>query len=116
MKWDNSSGIREQGLAELRLSWGKYLCGALEDGLDADAAEEFLNTDELHDEVWASYGDTIRKMGIYSIPLFIFNSEPDGGPFRREAGRTLTHNGSGSPQEFLALFEKAWAAQQQEGL
>ena len=47
------------------------------------------DTDELHDEVWASYGDTIRGMGIHSIPLFIFNANPDGGPFRNRVGRTL---------------------------
>jgi hypothetical protein len=58
---------------------------------------DFAFNFKLHryNEVWASYGDTIRKMGIHSIPLFIFNSDPDGGPFRQEAGRTITHNGSG---------------------
>lgn len=81
---------------------------------NAEAATAFLDTDELHDEVWSSYGDTIRGMGIHSIPLFIFNAHPEGGPFRKRVGRTLTHNGSGSPEEFLALFEKAWTAQKRE--
>jgi len=81
------------------------------DGLDPAAADAFLETDELHDEVWSSYGDTIRKMGIHSIPLFIFNAHPEGGVFRKRVGRTTIHNGSGSPEEFLALFEKMWAEQ-----
>lgn len=83
-------------------------------GLDAEAATAFLDTDELHEEVWASYGDTIRGMGIHSIPLFVFNADPHGGPFRKRIGRTMIHNGSGSPEEFLALFEKAWAEQTRE--
>mmetsp|Transcript_28049 Transcript_28049/g.89487 ORF Transcript_28049/g.89487 Transcript_28049/m.89487 type:complete len:131 (-) Transcript_28049:308-700(-) len=83
-------------------------------GLDAAAAEAFLETDELRDEVWASYGDTINKMGIRSIPLFLFSEHPEGGPFRQDKGLTTIHNGSGSPAEFLAIFEKMWAHQQRE--
>ncbi len=54
-------------------------------GLDAVAVEQFLNTKELEDVVWKSYGDTIRKHNIQSIPFFVFNV-PElqlvGGPFR----------------------------------
>jgi len=64
--------------------------------------------------VWFSYGDTIRGMGISSIPLFIFSTHPDGGPFRKGTGRTVMHSGSGSRDEFLALFEDAWAAQKRD--
>ena len=83
---------------------------AAEVGLDADALDAFLRADDLRDEVWASYGDTIREMGIASIPLFLFSLEPNGGPFRENAGRTFAHGGSGSADDFLAVFEEAWAA------
>ena len=40
------------------------LAAAAEAGLDAAAAETFLATDELVDDVWRSYGATIRESGI----------------------------------------------------
>eukprot|EP00966_Prymnesium_polylepis_P138418 3198321-Prymnesium_polylepis.1 len=41
-------------------------------GLEAAAAEAFLDSDELYDEVWRSYGEMPRK-GITGIPLFCFS-------------------------------------------
>ena len=61
-------------------------------------------------EVWRSYGDTVRDMGIHSIPLFVFSLEANGGPFREGVGATFTHGGSGSPEAFDQLFQRAWAA------
>lgn len=86
------------------------LACASEIGLDADALDAFLRTDELREEVWRSYGETIREMGIGSIPLFLFSLEPNGGPFRDNAGRTFAHGGSGSADDFLEVFEAAWVA------
>ena len=86
------------------------LACAAEVGLDAEALDAFLNTDAFCDEVWASYGDTIREMGITSIPLFLFSLDPNGGPFRDNVGRTFAHGGSGSADAFLEVFEEAWAA------
>ena len=60
--------------------------------------------------MWRSYGDTVRDMGIHSIPLFVFSLEANGGPFREGVGATFTHGGSGSPEAFDQLFQRAWAA------
>ena len=63
------------------------LAACADAGLDEDAAAAFLNTDELVDHVWRSYGDTIRRHGIHAIPLFIFShpaSGAVGGPFREK--------------------------------
>ena len=79
-------------------------------GMDRDAMDAWLDGDELGDEVWASYGDAIRELGIHSIPLFIFSLEKDGGPFRQRVGKSFTHNGSGSAAAFEALFEEAYEA------
>ena len=46
------------------------LC-AEEVGLDVAAATAFLETNELADFVWESYGRTIREKEIHSIPLFV---------------------------------------------
>lgn len=78
-----------------------------EAGLDRKAAEALLNTDELKDKVWKSYGSTIHEKGIHAIPFFIFNSPlTDGGPFRDGKGRPEMVNGSGDPEQFLEVFEK----------
>lgn len=86
---------------------------ASEVGLNSNALETFLNGDELVDEVWHSYGHTIRGMGIHSIPLFLFSLDKNGGPFRDGKGETFAHNGSGSAENFLDVFERAWAATKQ---
>lgn len=82
-------------------------------GLDAAAAEAFLVTDELKDDVWRSYGDTIHRRGISAIPLFVFNV-PEvgivGGPFREFRQAPWTLNGSMDPPAFLAVFEAALKA------
>ena len=78
-------------------------------GLDESAAAAFLETDELEQDVWRSYGDTIRQSGIRSIPLFAF-SVPAlgavGGPFR-EAGdyEAYVVRGSSDEKTFSSLFE-----------
>jgi len=83
------------------------LAAAEEAGLDVEAARDFLNTDELREEVWKSYGDTIHKKGIRSIPYFVFNSSvTNGGPFRNGTGKPVIVNGSGDQQQFLAVFEQ----------
>ena len=53
-------------------------------------AQAFLETEGLEEEVWRSYGDTIREAGIRAIPLFAY-SVPElgavGGPFRQAGVR-----------------------------
>lgn len=65
------------------------LQAASEAGLDTEALTSFLNSNELEKEVWQSYGNTIKKHNIHSIPYFVF-SVPDlnavGGPFRDSQG------------------------------
>ena len=48
------------------------LAAAAEAGLNVTAAEAFLDTDELHEEVWAKYGE-MPALGIRAIPLFCFS-------------------------------------------
>ena len=79
-------------------------------GLSSAELDAFLDSDQLREEVWRSYGDTVRDMGIHSIPLFVFSLEANGGPFREGVGATFTHGGSGSPEAFDQLFQRAWAA------
>jgi|UniRef100_A0A7S4GPI4 predicted DsbA family dithiol-disulfide isomerase len=83
-------------------------------GLDTEAARAFLNTDELRDVVWQSYGATIRDKNIHSIPLFVFNVPSIGavgGPFRARAARE-PHilNGSMDPDTFLETFTQIYEA------
>jgi predicted DsbA family dithiol-disulfide isomerase len=86
------------------------LLAAVEEvGLDADAAAAFLETYELEDEVWRSYGATIREAGIRAIPLFAF-SVPAlgavGGPFRAAGPfEAYVVRGSSGEDHFLQLFE-----------
>ena len=88
---------------------GTLLAAAAEVGLDVGAADAFLDGDELRDEVWRSYGATIREAGIRAIPLFAF-SVPElgavGGPFR-EPGQYEAYvvRGSSGEESFLELFE-----------
>jgi len=55
------------------------LAAAAEAGLDGDEVTAFLDSTELHDEVWASYGEMPRK-GIHGIPLFCFSIPEVGSP------------------------------------
>mmetsp|Transcript_35668 Transcript_35668/g.42996 ORF Transcript_35668/g.42996 Transcript_35668/m.42996 type:complete len:153 (-) Transcript_35668:496-954(-) len=85
------------------------LAAAEEVGLDVQLAQQFLNTDELVEHVWRSYGTTIREKGIHSIPLFVFNGpKTNGGPFRPGPGQAIVHSGSGDPHSFLQIFSKIW--------
>ncbi len=71
------------------------LAAADEAGLDVASAEAFLDSDELYEEVWRSYGEMPRK-GIHGIPLFCFSIPEVGlwsGPFRN-ANADATVNGS----------------------
>lgn len=84
------------------------LAACQEVGLDPDAASAFLDTDELEEEVWRSYGDTIHKYGIHAIPFFLFHhpaSGAVGGPFR-DAGDAdpWIVNGSMDSDHFLGIF------------
>jgi len=75
--------------------------------LDVQAFERFLDSDELVAEVWKSYGDTIDKYGIHSIPLFIFNGPmTNGGPFRDGSSSATVVHGSANPEQFAAAFEE----------
>lgn len=81
------------------------LAAAREAGLDVAAAEAFLDTDELRDEVWESYGEMPRR-GISGIPLFCFSVPAAGlfsGPFR-ESNADAVINGSSNIQQFLQLL------------
>jgi len=85
------------------------LAAAQEAGLDGHAVTAFLDSDELHDEVWRSYGEMPRK-GINAIPLFCFSVPEVGlwsGPFR-DANADATINGSGDMARFLSLFEQLY--------
>lgn len=89
------------------------LAAAAEAGLDVAAAEAFLDTNELFEEVWAKYGE-MPALGIRAIPLFCFSVPQAGllsGPFRSEskdieAGAVMS--GSGNKQQFLQLFEQIY--------
>mmetsp|Transcript_16170 Transcript_16170/g.36234 ORF Transcript_16170/g.36234 Transcript_16170/m.36234 type:complete len:229 (-) Transcript_16170:348-1034(-) len=125
--WAGRYGLQEEFMGALnRLHFEKrqsasvrstLLAAATEVGLDATVAEAFLDTDELEDVVWRSYGSTINQAGIRAIPLFAF-SVPDidavGGPFRR-AGEYESYvvRGSSGEESFLELFElihRDWTA------
>lgn len=86
------------------------LDAAREAELDADALNNFLETDELKKEVWKSYGETIRVHKIRSIPYLYFNNDgpevfSDGGPYGSAGGTEgAAHNGSGSVDTFYQLF------------
>eukprot|EP00930_Biecheleria_cincta_P061733 TRINITY_DN47297_c0_g1_i1.p1 TRINITY_DN47297_c0_g1~~TRINITY_DN47297_c0_g1_i1.p1 ORF type:complete len:162 (-),score=35.47 TRINITY_DN47297_c0_g1_i1:87-572(-) len=87
---------------------------AREAGLDVEACQDFLATDELRDEVWKSYGSTIHEKGINAIPFFIFNSPfTDGGPFRSGKGKPEMEHGSGNQERFLEIFERLLSAYEQ---
>ena len=81
-------------------------------GLDAAAAANFLDTDELVDTVWSSYGSTIHDKNIHAIPLFVF-SVPSvgiaGGPFREpgDQGEPFIVKGSANAETYLEIFEGA---------
>jgi len=92
------------------------LAAAEEAGLDRESLQAFLDTDELRDEVWRSYGSTIKEKGIHAIPYFVFNSPlSDGGPFRSGKGRPVIINGSGDEAQFLEVFEHLFAQVQRAG-
>ena len=84
--------------------------------ISTDAANAFLETDELEGDVWQSYGDTIRKHGIHAIPLFIFHhvsSGAVGGPFRAKgaaAAAAVTVGPDGVETETETETETAAAA------
>lgn len=93
------------------------LDAAGEAGLDVVAADKFLQTDELRNQVWQSYASTIHEKKIHSIPLFVFNSEiTDGGPFRSGKGKAVSVNGSGDAESFMQVFEKLFQGVQKAAL
>ena len=102
----NRYHFEERRSASLRET---VLAAAEEAGLDIAEATAFLETDELEDEVWRSYGDTIARSGIRAIPLFAFSVpslDAVGGPFR-PAGEYEAYvvRGSSNAEDFLELFE-----------
>ena len=71
------------------------------------AAAAFLDSDELEDEVWRSYGETIRTANIRAIPLFAFNVpslDAVGGPFRPAGAYESTSRGSSGRQNFSTFL------------
>lgn len=88
------------------------LAAAAEAGLDQENVAAFLETDELRDVVWRSYGDMPRR-GIGAIPFFVFNVPElglEGGPLRpQRAGSPPTVNGSMQVQTFTDIFESLWS-------
>lgn len=85
------------------------LAAAEEVGLDVELARAFLDTNELEDEVWRSYGATIREKRVHSIPLFAMSVpqiDASGGPFRAPGkGEAYVVRGSMDAEYFMALFE-----------
>eukprot|EP00930_Biecheleria_cincta_P089165 TRINITY_DN78434_c0_g1_i1.p1 TRINITY_DN78434_c0_g1~~TRINITY_DN78434_c0_g1_i1.p1 ORF type:complete len:344 (-),score=72.27 TRINITY_DN78434_c0_g1_i1:304-1335(-) len=80
---------------------------AKEAGLDTQALEHFLASEELVGEIWQSYGDTINKHGIHAIPLFIFNGRTtNGGPFRDGSNAAVSVQGSADVDTFVQAFEE----------
>jgi len=85
------------------------VAAAYEVGLDVAKVEAFLDSDELHEEVWRSYGEMPRK-GINGIPLFCFSIPEVGlwsGPFH-DANADATVHGSANQAQFLHLFEQLY--------
>lgn len=82
------------------------LAAAAKAGLPEDGVKKLLASDELKEEVWRSYGSTIREKGIHAIPLFIFNGpHTQDGPFRSgKTGKAIIINGSGDAESFKAVF------------
>lgn len=81
--------------------------------LDVDAFREFLDSDDMVDHVWKSYGDTIKKHEIHSIPLFIFNGPlTNGGPFRDGSDSAVKIHGSANCDEFVAALERIFEKSQ----
>mmetsp|Transcript_10315 Transcript_10315/g.26210 ORF Transcript_10315/g.26210 Transcript_10315/m.26210 type:complete len:252 (+) Transcript_10315:154-909(+) len=83
------------------------LAAAAAAGLDADVLNAFLDTDELEAEVWKSYGDTVRVMGIHAIPYFSFRL-PDDDEDHDRALPPLAIQGSANAETFLGVFESLW--------
>jgi len=75
-------------------------------GLDAAALDAFLDTDELIDDVWKSYGSTIHEKGINAIPYLVFGPVGMRSPFRDGPRASITINGSGDPEQFVEVFEE----------
>lgn len=85
------------------------LAAAKEAGLDVDALQAFLDTDELKDEVWASYGSTIKDKGIHAIPFFVFGLPDVRSAFRPNgASEPVIVHGSANPETFRDAFETLW--------
>jgi len=117
--WAARSGLQEEFMSalnrrhfELQQSASErttLLAAAREVGLDADAATAFLDSSELEDDVWRSYGRTIRELRIHSIPLFALSVptlDAIGGPFRAPgAYEAYIVRGSMDAEYFLTLFE-----------
>ena len=117
--WAGRFGLQEEFMSALNLRHfeqkqsaserATLLAAVAEVGLDTDAAAAFLDTDELADAVWRSYGATIREKGIHAIPLFAFHAPQigaQGGPFRA-AGDDEAYVVRGSMDDgyFLELLE-----------
>lgn len=78
---------------------------------ESSKVENFLDSDELTQDIWQSYKDTTEKYNIHSIPLFIFHVPSigvQGPPFRDKlwsSRNSWVVNGSASMHTFLSIFE-----------
>mmetsp|Transcript_46453 Transcript_46453/g.110687 ORF Transcript_46453/g.110687 Transcript_46453/m.110687 type:complete len:192 (+) Transcript_46453:419-994(+) len=105
----------------------KTVLAAMSDaGMDAEEATKFLDTKEMEDTVWKSYGSTIHEAGIHAIPFFVFSAPElgvSGGPLRggppetrerweranRKTNEPWMVNGSMDPESFLDIFHQILA-------
>mmetsp|Transcript_18014 Transcript_18014/g.56520 ORF Transcript_18014/g.56520 Transcript_18014/m.56520 type:complete len:176 (-) Transcript_18014:304-831(-) len=119
MKWAAQFGMQEEFVDALghrhfenrqSASHRSTVLAAAQDvGLDSEALEAFLDTDELEAEVWASYASTVKDKGIHAIPFFVFGL-PDVKSTFRPGGTSepVIVRGSGNPETFCEVFETLW--------
>jgi len=118
IQWAKQFGLQEEYVGELaklhfeeRQSVTKrstLLKAVAAAGLSQASAESFLDSDEFVKDIWQSYGDTLRKHNLHSIPVFFFNGpSTNGGPFRGGSNDSCTKvHGSGNAEQFAAAFEE----------
>ena len=63
-------------------NWWTCDATAIDEAAAVIRRRRYLETDELEDYVWQSYGDTIKKHDIRAIPYFIFGPRTMWSPFR----------------------------------
>ena len=87
--------------------------------LDVQAAQTFLSSDELVQDVWDSYGRMIRYWGIKEIPVFIFNRPQTPSVFsldfdERRMKRPYIAVGATDEAKVVEIFELIMAESDQQ--